>query len=236
MTQQDWAAGLGVGWAASHVNGPGQPAVAEPALLCLFGLLDNFESRSWKGWWLNSLFFLTSMRCCLKPQCCIRLNPQACCATHSRPVPSSSPQCVPGDAPAQLASSPGPCSASSRCQRRKQSSGNASPEESQPHSPDLARVRVRGCSHLLATAWAQGNPRATQHRWLRPHPAPSHGWGRSKGHAPPPPGTARISFTRIHWELGQGTGQDKATASPVPRSVSQGCAKGQRWQVDSDHL
>lgn len=128
-----------MGWAASHVNRPGQPAAAESALSCLFGLLDNFESRSWKGWWLNSLFFLTSMRCCLKPQCCAGLKPQACCATYSHPVPSSSPHCVPGDAPAQLPSSPGPCFASSRCQRRKQSSGNASPEGSQPHSPDLAQ-------------------------------------------------------------------------------------------------
>lgn len=35
-------------------------------LLVLFVLLDNFESRSWKGWWLNSLFFLVHARRCLQ--------------------------------------------------------------------------------------------------------------------------------------------------------------------------
>lgn len=35
-------------------------------LLVLFVLLDNFESRSWKGWRLNSLFFLVCARRCLQ--------------------------------------------------------------------------------------------------------------------------------------------------------------------------
>lgn len=113
----------------SNTNGPGQPAAAEPALSCLFGLL---ESRSWKGWRLNSLFFPTSTRCCLKPQRCAGLKPQPCCAAHSHPVPLSSPQHVP------RARQPRG-SASSRCQRRKQSSENASLEGSQPHSPSLAQ-------------------------------------------------------------------------------------------------
>lgn len=128
-----------MGWAVSRTNGPGQPAAAEPAFSCLFGLLDNFESRSWKGWRLNSLFFPTSTRCCLKPQRCAGLKPQPCCAAQSRPVPSSSPQRVPGAPPARLPSSSGPSSASSRCQRRKQSSGNTCLEGSQPHTPGLAQ-------------------------------------------------------------------------------------------------
>lgn len=86
---------------------------------------------------------------------------------------------------------------------------------------------------------AHGQHSRAQHStapWVWSHPAPRHGWGRSEGQAPTLPGTARISLARIHWELGQGTGQDKATASLVPRSLSYDCAKGQPWQVGSGYL
>lgn len=62
--------------------------------LCLFGLLDNFESRSWKGWRLNSLFFPTSTCCCLKPQRLTgpsgkMLKPQPSCARSEMPCRES---------------------------------------------------------------------------------------------------------------------------------------------------
>ncbi|XP_049683765.1 uncharacterized protein LOC126050215 [Accipiter gentilis] len=75
--------------------GPVLPAWASQlwlsqCFLCLFGLLDNFESRSWKGWRLNSLFFPTSTCCCLKPQRLTgpsgkMLKPQPSCARSEMP-------------------------------------------------------------------------------------------------------------------------------------------------------
>lgn len=199
------------------------------------------------------MFFPTSTRCCLKPQYCAGLKPQPCCAAQSRPVPSSSPQRVPGAPPARLPSSPGPSSASSLCQRRKQSSRNASLKGSQPHRPGLAQGEgllpspghgrgsgkpkgsiAQQSSAQPSTAWlsiaqhGSAQPSSAQHSTGRsqPQPAPSSGWGRSKHRTPPPPGAARSSLTHIHWELEQGTGQDKAIASPVPRSVYTAMPKG----------
>lgn len=144
-----------MGWAVSHVNRPGQPAAAEPAVSCLFGLLDNFESRSWKGWWLNSLFFLTSMHCCLKPQCCAGLKPQACCATHSRPVPLSSPNVSletpqPSCPPAQGHALP-----LHTVRGGNRAVGMLLQRGLSPTAPTWHRVR--GCSHLLGSGQPANN-------------------------------------------------------------------------------
>lgn len=91
------------------------PAGARPVLqpgqccLCLFGLLDNFESRSWKSWQLNSLFFPTCTRRCLKPQCLTgaggeMLEPQPCYACSQQ-----QPAALPWPWPSPAMHWPNPC-------------------------------------------------------------------------------------------------------------------------------